>query len=231
MHNADVVRMVRSGTSVSEVVARINSSDSGFQLYAEDVRSLRNRGVPEVVIHAMFVRQTGERLQLGDGASQQPPTLTSKPQDYLEKGLTELDLSVAGYVPHSSPSDAVGAVAIRAQEFVTARSAAGINVQAYFSNGGTQDVYLSGFYRHYQRVGSSPVYAFFGAGAGANVFRVSGVGANEYFLGQGEAGLRCFVSPVVAVDIGYNLWYLHINGLGFKDSSYSAIGIGFAYMF
>ncbi|HEY6340092.1 MAG TPA: hypothetical protein VIY49_01255 [Bryobacteraceae bacterium] len=60
----DVVRMVRSGASVTEIVERINDSESGFQLFPEDLKALRGDGVPEIVIRAMQARQKGEKLQL-----------------------------------------------------------------------------------------------------------------------------------------------------------------------
>ena|ERR1051325_5702913 len=64
MHNADVVRMARHGASVSEIVEKINHSESGFKLFPEDVRALREDGVPEVVINAMNARQTGRTFEL-----------------------------------------------------------------------------------------------------------------------------------------------------------------------
>ena len=63
MH-ADVVRMVRRGASVTEIVERINGSESGFQLLPGDLVALREEGVPEIVIRAMQARQKGEKLQL-----------------------------------------------------------------------------------------------------------------------------------------------------------------------
>ena len=64
VQNADVVRMVRRGASVAKMVERINGSESGFQLFPEDLTALREDGVPETVIRAMQARQKGEKLQL-----------------------------------------------------------------------------------------------------------------------------------------------------------------------
>jgi hypothetical protein len=61
---ADVVRMVRRGASVTEIVERINASESGFQVFPEDLMALRKEGVPEIVIRAMQARQKGEKLQI-----------------------------------------------------------------------------------------------------------------------------------------------------------------------
>jgi hypothetical protein len=76
IRNKDVVQMVRQGASVTEIVNRINASESGFALYEEDVRALRKDGVPEVVIRAMFARQSGERLQLETPAGVTLPSTT-----------------------------------------------------------------------------------------------------------------------------------------------------------
>src|SRR5262249_15384344 len=42
----------------------INAADSGFVLWPEDVQALRDKGVPDIVIRAMYARQTGDRLVL-----------------------------------------------------------------------------------------------------------------------------------------------------------------------
>ncbi|MEO8659359.1 MAG: hypothetical protein ABI693_12865 [Bryobacteraceae bacterium] len=66
MHNRDVIRMVKEGAPVSDIITRINSSDSGFPLYPEDVRSLRANAVPELVINAMNARNINEPLPIPD---------------------------------------------------------------------------------------------------------------------------------------------------------------------
>jgi hypothetical protein len=44
------------------MVVRINNSETSFTLGAEEAAKLRKQGVPEVVIDAMYARQTGERV-------------------------------------------------------------------------------------------------------------------------------------------------------------------------
>jgi hypothetical protein len=68
MKNADVVRMVRSGTPVPEIIARINASDPAFNLYSDEMLKLQKHGVPAVVIKAMTARQAGDRLQLSQNS-------------------------------------------------------------------------------------------------------------------------------------------------------------------
>src|SRR5690348_14632871 len=57
MHNADVVRLVRQGASVTDVLAAVNSSQPGFALSPADVAYLQQDGVPQGVIQAMTERQ------------------------------------------------------------------------------------------------------------------------------------------------------------------------------
>ena len=64
MHNADVVRLVHHGASVTDIVGKINTSAPGFTLFAEDIAALRKHGVPEIVIRAMLARQVGDRLEI-----------------------------------------------------------------------------------------------------------------------------------------------------------------------
>jgi hypothetical protein len=63
MHNDDVVRLVRRGSSVPEIVGKINASESGFSMWPEGLTALRKAGVPEVVIQAMSARQIGRRIR------------------------------------------------------------------------------------------------------------------------------------------------------------------------
>src|SRR5690349_24473326 len=76
MTNDDVLRMVKSGASAAAIVAAINGSEPGFVLEESNVRSLRRDGVPEVVIQAMFARNSGDRMQLpaSPPATPQSPT-------------------------------------------------------------------------------------------------------------------------------------------------------------
>ncbi len=72
--NRDVVRLVRRGASVAEIVNTINSSEPGYTLYEEDVRALQKDDVPEIVIRAMRMRQTGGRLQIRSTSNSAPAT-------------------------------------------------------------------------------------------------------------------------------------------------------------
>jgi hypothetical protein len=71
MHTRDVIRMVRNGASIVQIVEKINASQSGFVLYREDVNALKEDGVPEVVIQAMFARNANRQYQLSGPSSAQ----------------------------------------------------------------------------------------------------------------------------------------------------------------
>src|SRR4051794_11986326 len=79
MHNADVVRMVRHGASVAEVISKINYSDSRFVLYPEDKDALRDSGVPQIIINAMAARQSGDKLELPIANVQDPSAAIASP--------------------------------------------------------------------------------------------------------------------------------------------------------
>jgi len=64
-----------------------------------------------------------------------------------------------------------------------------------------------------------------------NVFHSSGGDTYGNFLAEGGGGVRIFVAPHVAIDIGYTLDYIRVSGVGFKDSSYSEVTVAFAHVF
>ncbi len=72
-------------------------------------------------------------------------------------------------------------------------------------------------------------YLVAGAGIGANNYKYywseTNLAAVAYF------GPRIFVAQHVAFDVQYNLGYRRIEGLGFKDSSASALVVGFSFIF
>lgn len=77
LHNADVIRLIHDGTAVSEVIRQINSSESGFVLYDEDVNELRSERVPDEVIRAMFARQSGKKSNEVTVTLSDPPAKVS----------------------------------------------------------------------------------------------------------------------------------------------------------
>jgi len=111
LHNSDVRHLVRDGTSVSEIVAKINTSESGFQLFPEDVQSLEKYGVPATVIQAMFARNANSRLMVGDITDQEQPNSTSVPPRLYPTA----DINSAAQVTpqHSQSPQSIASVRLR----------------------------------------------------------------------------------------------------------------------
>ena len=59
--NEDVHRLLRAGLSVPTVCDLIRNSQPGFDLSADAILNLKEKGVPEEIIRAMIERQTEQR--------------------------------------------------------------------------------------------------------------------------------------------------------------------------
>jgi hypothetical protein len=59
----DVVRLVRSGTDTSVVIAHVQASDHTFKLRPEDIEHLNDHGVPDSIVASMIVRRAELRAQ------------------------------------------------------------------------------------------------------------------------------------------------------------------------
>jgi len=59
LHNSDVLRMVKSGTKTSQIIARIRNSRCTFDVFPPVLQDLRRRGVPEAVLQVMVSVPTG----------------------------------------------------------------------------------------------------------------------------------------------------------------------------
>ena len=116
-------------------------------------------------------------------------------------------------IPHSSPSDTVGVVSFETGYFVTRGSLISADISAFFING-AQDIYLTGNYRYFFGKPTSKILPYIGGGAGGNIAHVSGFGTAGNFLAEGGGGVRIFLAPHVAIDIGYTLDYIHLSGPG-----------------
>jgi hypothetical protein len=81
------------------------------------------------------------------------------------------------------------------------------------------------------RSGRNRIIPFAGAAAGSNILHSSGFGTQGNFAAIGEGGLRIFLAKHVAIEVGYQLVYVKVDGAGFKDSSLSQLSLGFAHVF
>jgi len=154
----------------------------------------------------------------------------SNPDDeYQGRGMWDLDLSGFAIIPHTAPSSTVGLVQAEAGYFVSRGWLIGGGITGVF-NRDTQDVFLDGGARYFFKTGNPRILPYLGASAGVNILNLSGF-SDSRFLAQAGGGLRCFVARHVAIDIGYTLEYVHLEGASFGDSTASAITVGFAHVF
>lgn len=255
--NDTVMRMVVSGVPTATIIRTIDVADSvAFSFLPGDLAAFRQAKVPDEVFKAMAARanritQTAPApappkvlspAQAGQPAPaprpQAPaPSQVSSPgrtfntaDQYQGRGMWDINFQGSAMIPHSSAADSSGFVSGGLGYFVARKSEVGFSGSGLFVNG-AQDVVLGGFYRQYLRGGDSRLIPFVGGAAGGNIAHASGFGANSNFAALGEAGLRVFVARHVALEIGYDLVYVHIAGLGFSDSSFSQISFGFAHVF
>lgn len=141
-----------------------------------------------------------------------------------------MDFDISGFalIPNTQASATEGSFDTTIGYFVSRGSMIGGSVTGVFQQN-SQDIFLSGGYRYYFRTGNSRFLPYVGASAGGNIIHIFGL-TDTRFLATGGAGIRYFVARHVALDIGYTLDYVHVAGLGFGDSTLSAITVGFAHV-
>ncbi len=144
--------------------------------------------------------------------------------------MWDVGLEGTAVIPHYSASDTVGEVSFETGYFVTRGSLISADVMGFFS-GESDDIFLTGNFRYFFGKPTSKILPYLGGGAGGNILHVSGYGTAGNFLAEGGGGVRVFVAPHVAIDIGYNLVYIHVSGAGFKDSTASEVTVAFAHVF
>jgi hypothetical protein len=234
--NQRVIELVHAGITGDELRRVIATAPSvSFDLSPAGNQAMISAGVTEDTIKAMAAREKGTVFSPAVGASTasiganpaQPTPLTDV---YQGRGMWDVGLEGTAIIPHSSPSYTVGEVSSETGYFVTRGSLISADVIASFSRG-TDDIFLTGNYRYFFGKPTSKILPYLGGGAGGNILHVSGEGTVGNFLAQGGGGVRVFLAPHVAIDIGYTLDYVHVSGLGFKDSSYSEVTVAFAHVF
>ena len=232
-----IIELVRAGISADELRRIIATAPSiAFDLSPAATDAMLRAGVTEDTIKMMAAKESpavpspaapSSRTSAGGG----PPAQTQSTSDsYQGRGMWDIGLSATAFIPHASPSDAFGLVNAEVGYFVTRGSLLSGAISAFFT-GGAQDYFMVGSYRYFFGKGTSRILPYVGGGAGGNVAHAGGLGTAGNFLAQGGGGLRFFLAQHVAIDVGYNLDYIHVSGVGFKDSSYSVVSIGFADVF
>jgi hypothetical protein len=246
-----VVKMVQAGVPTQTIIRTIASADKvSFNMMEYD--AMVRAGINDEVFKAMAAKSAGHPIPGVSAPPQPPPTpqferrrqsptpqtgpvsqtgnqRISNPDEYQGRGMWDLDFSGFAIIPHTGPSNTVGLVQAEAGYFVSRGWLIGGGVTGVF-NKDTQDVFLDGGARYFFKTGNPRILPYLGASVGVNILNVSGF-SDSRFLAQGGGGLRCFVSQHVAIDIGYTLEYIHLQGASFGDSTASAITVGFAHVF
>lgn len=242
LDNDTIMRMVAAGVPSDVIIRTIQAADSvSFRLLPYDLDVLQRAKVPEDVVKAMAARAAGRpvsgQTQTSPAPGQPavvgvsaPPPTPPLGDVYQTAGMWNIGLSAAAFIPHYDPSQTFGLVSLETGYFVTRGSLIGADISAFF-DGGSQDIFLAGKYRYFFGKATNKILPYLGGGAGGNIAHASGFGTAGNFLAEGGAGVRVFLAPHVAIDIGYSLEYVHVSGLGFKDSSFSLVTIGFAHVF
>jgi len=235
--NETIVKLVSAGVPTATIIKTIATADSvSFRFLPGDLDQLQRAGVPDDVVKAMSARSNNRLTpsvavsSAPGGTPPAPPSPNTSPDQYQGRGMWDVGLEGSATIPHSAVSDTSGFVSVGLGYFVSRGSEIGLLTSGLFVNG-AQNVTLGGFYRYYFRTASPKVVPFVGAAAGGDIAHVSGYGASGNFAAIGNAGIRIFAARHVAFEIGYELLYEHLTGLGFSDSTSSQISIGFAHVF
>ena len=258
--NETIMKMVAAGVPASAIIQTINSAPRvTFTFLPGDLTALGQARVPEDVVRAMAARANGRSFVTpavsapvtpplpaqtkpappppptappSTGANQvaPPPPPRSFGVDvagYQGRGTWDVEVQGSGTFAHSGGGK-LGLVDGTVGYFVSHGSEVGFTVSGIFLNG-AQDVLLGGGYRYY--FGNGRARPFLGATAGGNVAHASGVSTQGNAAFAGSGGVRVFVAPRIALDIAYNLVYVHVSGASFSESSESQIAFGFAHTF
>ncbi|HEV2991211.1 MAG TPA: hypothetical protein VG759_22420 [Candidatus Angelobacter sp.] len=150
-----------------------------------------------------------------------------------EKGDSELGMNGAITISHSDPGNTSGDVTVSYGYYFTKKDLVGFDTLTILSKD-LQDVFLQGRYRHLFPTGNPKIFPFVGAAAGVEIIHTGGAlggGTQHPFVGTGEAGVKFFVSQRTALEIAYNLQYIHNANGSFADNSQSLITFGFTHIF
>ena len=246
MTNEIIIKLVQAGVPTETIVKTIQSADSfHFGTLPGDLMQLQQQHVPEEIIRALSARinwpGTAPLIVVHAPLTEAPAEATKPTQKkkestagetegYLYKGAREIEFAGSGFISHSSASQSMGLVAATGGYFLSRGHQIGGGMTGMFSSG-AHDVFVSGNYRYFVRTGDAKLFPFFGGGAGVNVAHLSGTGTGHNLLGKAEFGVRYFTVRHVAIDLAYDLQYVHVGGADFAASTYSAISVGFAHVF
>lgn len=243
--NETIIRMVQAGVPSNVIIQTIAAAPRvNFSFLPGDLQAITQYRVPDDVFKAMAARDKGTSIVgapviAAPQPSQIPPRaapVRSAPRpappsdEYQGAGMWNLDLEGSVLIPHISASDTVGLVIADGGYFVTRGLLIGGTVSALFQRN-VHNVTLGAGGRYFFGHRTSRVLPYIGAAAGGTVGEAFGFGTSAHFSAEAGGGIRFFIVPHVAMDLGYELIYVRFPGAGFKESSISAITVGFAHVF
>lgn len=245
MTNETIIKMVQSGVPTETIIKTIQSADSfRFGTLPGDLMQLQQAKVPDEVIRALAARinwvgpSPVAIVPLPPGTLQAPPKTNAKngyvsqnahdnEDPYLFKGAKEIEFLGSGFPSHSSSSNTLNLAGIMAGRFVSQGNMVGAGVMT----SGLHDIFVSGLYRYFIKTHDSKVYPFAGAGAGFNVAQTAASATSPNYLATAQVGLRYFAVRQIAIDMAYNLQYVHTSNANFGQSTSSGISVGFIHVF
>jgi hypothetical protein len=248
MTNETIIKMVQSGVPTDTIVKTIQAADSfRFGTLPGDLTQLEAAHVPVEVIKALAARinwvgprpggishapiipppTVGHPASLTNGYLAQAQDGLDGTNGYLFKGAHEIVMSGSGFVTHNPSSNGMSLAGFGADTFVSRGDMIGVGLLT----SGIQAVFLAGTYRHYVKTRDARLFPFAGVTAGTNLVQLSSSPFTPNDLARAELGLRYFVMRHVAIDVAYNLQYLHTRGFAFGSSTSSAVSLGFAHVF
>ena len=236
-----VIKMVQAGVPSQTIIRTIQSAERvNFTFLPSDLELLGRARVPEDVFKAMAAKSAGRPVPGTPVAEPAPvqregtrpaPAQPRVPRldadEYQGRGMWDLNFLGAVTIPHYSTSATTGFIQATGGYFVSRGSEIAVGVRGDFAQG-AQNVALLGGYRYYFKTGNPRLLPFVGAAAGGNFLHVSGL-TDSRFVADAAAGLRYFAARHVAIELAYDLEYIHVSGGSFSQSTVSTIAVGFAH--
>lgn len=248
MTNQTIIKMVQSGVPTETIIKTIQAADSfRFGTLPGDLMQLEAAHVPDEVIKALAARinWVGPRPGGISHAPIVPPPVVGHPAPlqngflaqaqegldttggYLFKGAHEIVMGGSGFVTHNSSSHGLSLAGFGANTFLSRGNMIGVGLLT----SGTEAVFMAGTYRYFVKTGDPRLFPFAGITGGTNLVQLSSSPVTPNYLARAELGMRYFVMRHVAIDVAYNLQYLHTRGFAFGSSTSSALSLGFAHVF
>jgi len=147
-----------------------------------------------------------------------------------QQGDQEVAVNGAFIVPHDDPGAANGQGSFKMGDYFRKNDLVGVDTLVFVAKG-SDEVFLSGFYRHLVSTKNPRLFPFVGASAGVDLTRASGEPTGHVLLAKGEVGIKYYLSQRFAFETAYNLEYQRNPGQTFSQNSDSVVLFGFSYIF